>query len=222
MQEVRYRENHRHLVWLLLLVTAAALAQKFSTSLQYDRSLILEGQYWRLLTCHFTHTGWQHLFLNFAGAVLVFALFFRLYSSWSWLLGTMCCMIGISLSLLVFNPHLVWYRGLSGLLHGLLMMGLIGRIGKGDRAYWIGVLALIAKLAMEQMAGPAGKTIQLIHAPVITNAHLSGAVTGGMVACVLLLLSTRATVSVGAINLKAGLRVDCLSRWLRLGSNSLP
>lgn len=184
---------------LFLLLT---LGQRFSSFLQYDRSLILAGEYWRIITCHFTHTGWPHLLLNMAGALLVFALFFRLYSPLSWLLGSVCCMVGIGLSLLVFSPDLTWYRGLSGLLHGLLLMGLIGGIRKGETFYWVGLLALVGKLAMEQLVGPSGHTVQLIHAPVITNAHLAGVIAGGIAASVIL-FATR-TVQKIPVRLTAG------------------
>ena len=201
MPSVEHKRYRLHLALLMLLITAA-LGQKFSTSLQYERSLILNGEYWRIITCHFTHTGWQHLFLNLAGAMLVFSLFFQLYSPLSWLLGTLCCMVGISLSLLVFSPNLEWYRGLSGLLHGLLMMGLIEGVRKKNVYCWVGLLALAAKLAMEQLVGPAGETIRLIHAPVITNAHLAGAIAGGIIACVL--LAAQETVRIKSIELTAG------------------
>jgi len=177
--------------WKLLLpacfaLLLLALGQKFAPVLQYDRSLILAGEYWRIFTCHFTHTGWQHLLLNLAGAILVFALFFRLYSPLSWLLGTGCCAIGIGMSLLIFSPDLEWCRGLSGVLHGLLMMGLIGGVRQGETIYWLGLPALVGKLAVEQLAGPSSHTMQLIHAQVITQAHLAGTIAGVIAAFTIL------------------------------------
>jgi rhomboid family GlyGly-CTERM serine protease len=171
---------------ILPLIIISLAVQEFPATFQYDRSAILEGEYWRIVTCHFVHTGWEHLLLSLIGVVLLFGLFVRLYSLFAWLTGALCCMIGISLSFLIFCPTLEWYKGLSGLLHALLLMGIVGEIRNGNKFYYFGLLAVTAKLAMEYIAGPADLTSQFTNAVVITSAHLAGAITGTMTGCIIL------------------------------------
>jgi rhomboid family GlyGly-CTERM serine protease len=178
------REKKFLFLAILSLIIISVLGQKFFLIFQYDRASVINGEYWRIITCHFVHTGWVHLFLNLAGSVLVFSLFLRLYSLLVWLAGAICCMISISLSFLFFCPTLEWYMGLSGLLHGLIIMGVIGEIKKGNMLYYLGLLMIITKLAIEFFIGPANYINQFINAAVITPAHLSGAISGIIIACV--------------------------------------
>lgn len=171
---------------ILSLIIITLVGQKFAPIFFYDRSSILNGEYWRVLTCHFVHTGWNHLFLNLTAFLLVFSLFLHLYSPFGWLIGATFCMIGISLSFLFFCPTLEWYMGLSGLLHGLFVMGIIGEIRKGNTLYCFGLLAVTAKLALEYFIGPSNITNQFINALVITNAHLTGAIIGCIAACLII------------------------------------
>jgi rhomboid family GlyGly-CTERM serine protease len=163
---------------ILSLIIITLVGQKFAPIFLYDRAAILNGEYWRILTCHFVHTNWYHLFLNLTASLLVFSLFLHLYSPFGWLIGATFCIIGISLSFLFFYPTLEWYMGLSGLLHGLFVMGIIGEIRKGNILYCFGLLAVTAKLSLEYFIGPSNITIEFINALVITNAHLSGAIMG--------------------------------------------
>ena len=54
--------------------------------LRYERSAILDGELWRLLTGHLVHGNAWHLALNVAGMGLVALLFGRDYSPGQWLL----------------------------------------------------------------------------------------------------------------------------------------
>jgi rhomboid family GlyGly-CTERM serine protease len=98
-------------------------------------------------------------------------------------------MLGISLFFLFFYPNLEWYMGLSGLLHGLFVIGAIGEIRKGNMFYLLGLLAITTKLVIEYFAGPSDFTNQFINALVITNAHFSGAITGGIAASIIICLN---------------------------------
>jgi rhomboid family GlyGly-CTERM serine protease len=174
------------LLIFLPLIGISLWAQKYPAVLGYSRSAIMAGEYWRIVSCHLVHTGWHHLFLNIIGVVLLFVLFAHLYSPWTWLAGILSCMICISLYFLVFCPTLEWYMGLSGVLHGLLLMGLIGEIKKGYTFYYFGLLAIIGKLVMEYFSGPEDLASQFGKAFVISPAHFSGAIIGGVTGCVII------------------------------------
>lgn len=174
--------------WLLgllcgALVLLAVGGEPVRIALRYDRSAVLAGEYWRLLTGHLVHASAAHLLLNVAGLGLIAALFRRDYSLRQWLLVGLLSAVSIDLAFVFYEPQLQWYVGLSGLLHGAIAAGAV--------AWWkhetrllasILSLLLLAKLAWEQLHGAlplSGDT------PVIVEAHLFGAL-GGLAAALLL------------------------------------
>ncbi|MBV1928137.1 MAG: rhombosortase [Gammaproteobacteria bacterium] len=173
---------------VLTLIVFLLLGQVFSQIFQYERASILNGEYWRIVTGHFTHTGWNHLFLNVLGLVLVFGTFYRVYSPVCWLLGSAFCLVGVSACFMLFSPSLEWYRGLSGLLHCFLVMGVIGEIRRGKWLYGFGFLAVMGKVFVEFSVGHSGRITGFINADIINDAHLYGAISGGIMACVLIFI----------------------------------
>ena len=105
------------LVFLTILIFCSS---DLTNLLQYDIAAIGRGEVWRLLTGHFTHWNFEHLFYD----VLMFAVF-----------GTWCCkenrkaffiiIISVPLitsaAILLFNPEMHFYRGLSGIDTGLFV-----------------------------------------------------------------------------------------------------
>lgn len=169
---------------------------------RYDRAAILSGQAWRLVSAHFAHLNATHLFLNVAGLFLLAELIWAdlPVSHGLGLIGTTS--IGISLLLWWRHPELQWYAGLSGMLHGLwagcalagLLPMLTQRVSqailqpvaltrtamlRNRYACLIGMLLLITKLVIEWRHGASASTEKIIGAPVVTAAHLYGALVGG-------------------------------------------
>ena len=175
----------RNFCFLCILILPPLIISLFGARvedlLQYDRANILSGELWRMATCHFTHTNGYHLFLNVTGALLIYTLFGKLCPFPLWAVSIAGCIITISTGFLLFHPELAWYRGLSGVLHGLLAVGLLGGIKKGNKIYSIGLLALAGKIISELTIGSPLKTELSIGAPVISEAHLYGAVTGSLI-----------------------------------------
>ncbi len=59
--------------WPRFTVLAALLAAAFlwpASALEWSREGIPGGEYWRLLTGHWTHLGLNHLLLNLAGLLV--------------------------------------------------------------------------------------------------------------------------------------------------------
>src|SRR5690606_32556256 len=122
--------------------------------LRYDRTGIAEGDLWRLVTGHFAHLGLSHMLLNIAGLALVWLLVGSAWTLWQWALITLVSLAFIDLGFWFFDPNLSWYVGLSGLLHSMLVAGIIGRIREAPvESLALGVIVL-AKVAWEQFAGP--------------------------------------------------------------------
>ena len=164
------------------LCLISAICQLFdpltTTALRYERSAIQAGEVWRLLSGNLVHLGWEHLLLNLTGLILIWLLFGRLLSTRQWLLVTTISCLAVGLGLLLFNPELDWYVGLSGMLHGLFVTGLLINLRNGYKLEWLLLLAIIAKLAWEQLHGAMPGSAAIAGGAVIVDAHLYGAISG--------------------------------------------
>lgn len=173
---------------ILALVLLSLLGESGRLALRYEREAVLQGEYWRLLTGHLVHGSWLHLLLNGLGLGLVAALFDRDYSLPAWLLIALFSVVTIDLGFVLYEPQLLWYVGLSGVLHGALAAGAVAWWRHESRllALLLSVI-FIGKLAWEQWHGALPLSGDL---PVVVDAHLYGAI-GGVIAGTVLWLGER-------------------------------
>lgn len=146
--------------------------------LRYDRVWIGQGETWRFLSGHFTHLSWSHLALNSAGLLLIWFLIGRSYTFLVWVQITLITVATIDTAFWYLNPELYWYVGMSGLLHGLLIAGIITRLRTMDVETGILLLLLIAKISYEQFNGPLPGSESTSGGPVVVDAHLYGSLGG--------------------------------------------
>jgi len=164
---------------IVLLVMGLALGGENATLLlRFERIEIQNGEIWRLLTANFVHLGWSHALLNIAGLVLIWLLFGQHFSNTDWSIILISSLLGTTLGLLLFNPTLTWYVGLSGALHGLFIAGCVAEIKLKYRSGMVLLVILIAKILWEQSQGPLPGTSDAAGGPVIVDAHLYGALAG--------------------------------------------
>ncbi len=173
-------------VLTILAITAALGGESLTQWLRYDRDSILAGEVWRIFTAHITHLGWKHLLMNIAGLILIWALFGRLLTIRVWVTVILASAAVISLGLLIFNPQIRWYVGLSGVLHGMFLVGAIISIYKGYRAESLLLVFIIGKLAWEQRYGPLPGSVSLAGGNVLVDAHLYGAIAGVVAAMIII------------------------------------
>lgn len=147
-------------------------------ALRYERTAVLAGQVWRLVTGHLVHSSAAHLLLNLAGLGLIAGLFPRDYSLRQWLLIAACSLVSIDIGFVFYEPQLQWYVGLSGLLHGALAAGAVAwwRHETKPLALVLSVI-FVAKLAWEQRHGALPFSGDMA---VIVDAHLYGAIGGAL------------------------------------------
>jgi rhomboid family GlyGly-CTERM serine protease len=171
-----------HILWLFLFVICFSLqSASMASVLQYDRGLIDQGQYWLLLTGHLVHLNWVHWALNMAGLLLV-AVFFSLYGKMlDWLFVLLFSALVTGLGLYWLHPELIWYVGLSGVLHGLFIFGAIREIRFYPFSGYLLLLLIAAKLFWENMNGALPGSEAMTGGRVLVEAHLYGAI-GGLVA----------------------------------------
>lgn len=108
----------------LLLVGICILVQTSAGSLEileYRRESVLDGEVWRLLTGHFTHWSWNHLFWDALSLGILACICER-----KWRRKCIECIsisaITISTYLVSFRPGINLYRGLSGIDSALFVL----------------------------------------------------------------------------------------------------
>ena len=151
---------------------------------RYHREAVEAGEVWRLLTGHLVHLGWGHLWLNLSALFLIGLLFEDLLSPWEWLGTTIAAALAIDLGLYLWDQHVVWYVGLSGLLHAVVAAGTVRLLSERATIGTLLALGLVVKLAWEQASGPIPFSEASSGGPVVVAAHLYGTVAGLGVAAV--------------------------------------
>ncbi len=181
---------------LLALIQTAGLAyEPLLHHLEWSRSAMIEGQWWRLLTGHWIHLGPVHLGLNLAGLLLIGLLFNRpAPPTWFWAY-LLVAPLFISAALFWAEPTLDWYRGFSGCLHGLFVLVAFANLRHSPCWTGLTLAALCLKLILEYFY--PGDTAGLIGAPVISAAHWFGTLTGLVAGIGLVFTETRLQPSAG-------------------------
>lgn len=174
---VRYPVLWLVLAGICILIQFAGLQQL----LRFDRhAIVAQGEWWRLITAHLVHLNVSHLWLNVAGLALV-AVFFHGYCRIrEWLALLLFSMLVIGLSLLLLDKQLDYYVGLSGVLHGLFVMGAWRETRHYPVAGYTLLILVTAKLAWEQSMGPMPGSESMTGGKVAVNAHLYGAVSAAL------------------------------------------
>ena len=168
--------------WRLPLVLAALLivlqVAGWRQPLQYERTAILQGQLWRLLTGNLVHLGWVHLGRDTAGLVLIWALLGHALTERAWLGVLLCSALAVGAGLLLFAPGINWYVGISGVLFGMFCAGSLQQFPEHPLAGSGMLLGMMAVIAWTLYAGALpGETADLGGA-VVPQAHLFGAAGG--------------------------------------------
>lgn len=146
-------------------------------ALRYDATAIASGEWWRLITANFVHLGWWHLFLNELGLVVLVLLCPERLSWAVWLRRVLLIGVGMCAGLYFFVPRIEWYVGMSGLIHGLFVLGLGRQVLQKDLIA-AGCLAyLVGKIAWEMFAGVPVSDEAAIGGRVLVESHLYGSLS---------------------------------------------
>lgn len=178
-------EKHAMLgaVTLLLLQAATPL----HPAMEY-RHAVLAAEPWRALTAHLVHINWTHALINAAAWFVVVRLFAPELKAWRQWLVLVVSALAITLVLALLHPTIAWYRGFSGVLHGVFFAGatcwllatLRGR-GTDVAALWLPAVLVLGgwvKVLLEQPGGSLTPYADWLGAGTVPQAHLAGAVTG--------------------------------------------
>ena len=168
-------------VCVAVVLLLSALEPFSSQWLEFNRNRIDQGQWWRLLTCHWVHLSLLHAMGNIGGLALLAAITRRTVkdSVLAWLLLWCSCITGLGLILLAAD--LQRYVGLSGVLHGVLMVAPFLASGYSRRVALLFAGLIVVKVLWEQTPFYSDQAIMaIIGGRVETRAHLLGVIAGGI------------------------------------------
>ncbi|WP_293226141.1 rhombosortase [Moritella sp.] len=150
--------------------------------LDYNRESIINGEYWRLISGNFNHTNIYHLLLNLGALAVIGGLHYRYYNSAAYTSLILLLSIGVGVGILWLSPNTHLYVGLSGILHGVIIVGAVIDVTKKYYSGYVLIIGTVIKVINEQLFNSPVEISQLIEAKVLTEAHLYGLVTGLIIA----------------------------------------
>ena len=168
----RTRPGWSFIAGILLLMGWLQLMD-FST-LRYQQSWLSDGEYWRILSAHLVHVNWQHLVLNAFGLILCMGITSPAWTIRRWVIYHIFLTLGISVLFTLLNPELQWYAGYSGVLYGIFLLAAIDLYQRDKLIAAILLIAISAKIVLEQVGYFAINSSDFIGVPVIIDAHLYG------------------------------------------------
>ena len=118
---------------MALTSAAALLFESVSSHLIYDRPLIFKEQLWRLWSGHLVHFGLSHFTWNLAVFLPSGIWLERLWPTttrWFYAFSPLI----ISIALLLLDPTLMRYAGLSGIATGMLVLLACLQLGRRNAA----------------------------------------------------------------------------------------
>jgi len=173
---------HRYSLYVsvMLVMLVLGLCQPWSSQyFQFDRVAIASGEVWRLFSASWVHLSTNHLLGNLAGMALV------AYIAGSYLNNRLgiallfwsTAFVGIGLYL--WADNLQRYVGMSGALHGLLLVAPFVSGFYSRRMAWVFFVVIVTKTLWEQTPWYDDMALfGYIGGRVETRSHLLGMIAG--------------------------------------------
>ncbi|WNO08897.1 rhombosortase [Teredinibacter sp. KSP-S5-2] len=173
----------RELVAFLKVTTVitflVALCQLNFEGFVFDRTAITDGEYWRLVTCHFTHSSFSHGFwdvLALAGSIVWLAR----YSPRMIIPAVVSGIVAVSFLLLSKVSPLEYYCGLSGILFSPLIVA--AYIHLKHHKGFTGIAPFIV-ISTKLMVDLISQNTMFVHSDwyAYPESHLAGAMAGAII-----------------------------------------
>ena len=190
MNRKRFFSIEKPSFFAIIFVTAIViifgiLGESATKLLRYERELWHTIEWWRVFSGHFVHLSWVHLALNMAGFWLIAFLYGQEVKPAYLLSAILLIALGTSIGLFIFSPGVIWYVGLSGVLHGLIIIGALKNFSDKPWPSTFILIGIFLKIIWEQLYAEENAMEHLIGGNVIYDAHLYGATSGLMIICII-------------------------------------
>lgn len=168
-----------YVVIFLLVVICTLCEPTSSVYLMFDRELINNGEIWRLFSAHFVHLSPTHMLGNLLAVCLVGYIAGGSLNNVSGIVLLLWCILVVGLGLYFFADHLSRYVGLSGVLHGLLLVAPFASKFYSRKIALCFLLVIVGKVIWEQSGFYDDMAlVETIGGRVETRAHLFGLMAG--------------------------------------------
>lgn len=165
--------------FVLLIFVLGTSGPWVNTWLAWNREALDQWQWWRLLSGHLVHTNLWHTVINLAVLIVAMLLYGSGFRPRTWLLFFSVLCVCNSLALYFFSPWLQNYVGLSGVLYGVLALGLLAGLRAQPLVNTVVLLIIAGKIVYEQLPGFDVNYLRAqIGTAVIVDAHLYGFISG--------------------------------------------
>ena len=156
-----------------LLQISSLLFSDIFNFLRYEYHAISQGELWRLLTGQLIHINFTHFLLNIIALLLLYLIAYRLKVINLFWEVMLWCWLFTGLALFFIFPEIVWYVGLSGLLHGVALFLILYFTKNVNKLFGLMFLiGFIVKLIFE-----LNTTFSNMDFIVINQAHLMGSLS---------------------------------------------
>jgi rhomboid family GlyGly-CTERM serine protease len=154
-------------------------------ALQYDRTQISLGQYWRLVSGHMVHWGWRH-FAGDISAMVLLCWAIQPRGGWKIIVAALGGAVFISLAIMIVAPNTMIYRGMSGVNYGLLAWVILARLAASPRpaaaCYTALLTAMAIKVSLDLAAPNLIPSVGLPEGVTLTGiAHFAGFYAGTLI-----------------------------------------
>lgn len=168
-----------YLVIILVVVLLNLFDPLSSEHLRFDRELIDAGEVWRLFGAHFVHLSTIHMLGNLLAVCLVAYIAGESLNNLTGVLLLLWCVGAVGIGLYLFASDLSYYVGLSGVLHGLLVVSPFASKFYSRKMALAFLSAIILKVIWEQSGFYDDMALaSTIGGRVETRAHLLGVLSG--------------------------------------------
>jgi rhomboid family GlyGly-CTERM serine protease len=177
----------RHIpFWTLVLVISGLLVYimpGLAAPLLYDRTAILAGEWWRVVTGNWVHFSATHLSYDLIALGLVGWMTERSgYPHFGLLV--MLSALGIGMTLLVALPDMQFYGGLSGIATGATVYYALWGLQEGGLWRWMCGSVLLVSLGKIILETVSGKTLLATAGAIAFVPVPMSHITGGVTACI--------------------------------------
>lgn len=164
-------------VLMVVLLLLEVAGDGVRTALRYDAPAIASGEWWRIFTGNVVHLGWWHLFLNELGLLVLVLLCPEALAPSVWARRVLLIGIGMGCGLYFLVPSVTWYVGMSGVIHGLFVLGLGRMVLQRDLIAGGCLTYLLGKVGWELYSGAPVSDEHAIGGHVLVESHLYGSLS---------------------------------------------
>ena len=167
-------------IFLIFLVVLGVLSEPASSEwFRFDRQRIQAGEWWRLLSAHFVHLSHLHALGNALGVAMCAYIAGPYLNNLKGVLLLLWCACWVGLGLFYWADYLHRYVGLSGVLHGLLVVAPFVSGYYSRKIAWLFAFLIGCKVLWEQSPWYDDMAaFSFIGGRVEVNAHLLGFLAG--------------------------------------------